>query len=86
MATPLTLIILGIREKRKKEENMKNREIMMRRLERAEGGIEKLNFILSRQGSREQFEETLQEVRELIQETKAFVQQEPLGPGEINQY
>ena len=86
MATPLTLIILGIREKRKKEENMKNREIMMRRLERAEGGIEKLNFILSRQGSREQFEETLQEVRELIQETKAFVQQEPLGPGEINQF
>jgi hypothetical protein len=86
LATPLTLIILGIREKRKREENMKNREIMMRRLERAEGGIEKLNFILSRQGSREQFEETLQEVRELIQETKAFVQQEPLGPGEINQY
>ena len=86
MATPLTLIILGIREKRKKEENMKNREIMMRRLERAEGGIEKLHFILSRQGSREQFEETLQEVRELIQETKAFVQQEPLGPGEINQF
>jgi hypothetical protein len=65
---------------------MKNREIMMRRLERAESGIEKLHFILSRQGSREQFEEVLQEVRELIQETKAFVQQEPLGPGEINQF
>jgi hypothetical protein len=65
---------------------MKNREIMMRRLERAEGGIEKLHFILSRQGSREQFEEVLQEIRELIQETKAFIQQEPLGPGEINNY
>jgi hypothetical protein len=86
LATPFPICILGIRGKRKKEENMKNREIMMRRLERAEGGIEKLHFILSRQGSREQFEETLQEVRELIQETKAFVQQEPLGPGEINQF
>jgi hypothetical protein len=65
---------------------MKNREIMMRRLERAEGGIEKLHFILSRQGSREQFEEVLQEIRELIHETKSFIQQEPLGPGEINNY
>lgn len=65
---------------------MKNREIIMRRLERAEGNIEKLHFILSRQGSREQFEEILQETRELVQETKAFVQQEPLGPGEINNF
>jgi DNA-directed RNA polymerase specialized sigma subunit len=74
---------IRIREIRK---NMKNREIMMRRLERAEGNIEKLHFTLNRQGTREQFEEILQETRELIQETKAFIQQEPLGPGEINQY
>jgi hypothetical protein len=29
----------------------------MRRLEKAEGNIEKLHFFLQRQGSREQFEE-----------------------------
>jgi hypothetical protein len=65
---------------------MKNREIIMRRLEKTEGNIEKMYFHLHRGGTREQFEEVLQEVRELIQETKAFVQQEPLSPGEINQY
>ena len=65
---------------------MKNREIIMRRLEKTEGNIEKMYFLLHRGGTREQFEEVLQEVRELIQETKAFIQQEPLGPGEINQY
>jgi hypothetical protein len=44
---------------------MKNRDIIMRRLEKAEGNIEKLHFYLQRQGTREQFEETLQLLREL---------------------
>jgi hypothetical protein len=65
---------------------MKNREIIMRRLERAEGEIEKLHFFLNRGGSREQVEEVLITMRESISDAKAFVQQEPLGPGEINQY
>jgi uncharacterized protein (UPF0305 family) len=65
---------------------MKNREIIMRRLERAEGEIEKINFFLNRGGSREQVEEVLITMREAISDAKAFVQQEPLGPGEINQY
>ena len=65
---------------------MKNREIIMRRLERTEGEIEKLYFFLNRGGSREQVEEVLITMREAISDAKAFVQQEPLGPGEINQY
>jgi len=65
---------------------MKNREILMRRLERAEGEIEKIHFFLNRGGSREQVEEVLITMRESISDAKAFVQQEPLGPGEINQY
>jgi hypothetical protein len=65
---------------------MKNREIMMRRVEKIEGNMEKLHLILSRQGTREQFEEIIQDTRELIQETKSFIQQEPLSPGEINNY
>jgi hypothetical protein len=65
---------------------MKNREIIMRRLERAEGEVEKINFFLNRGGSREQVEEVLITMREAISDAKAFVQQEPLGPGEINQY
>jgi hypothetical protein len=65
---------------------MKNREIIMRRLEKAEGNIEKMYFLLHRGGNREQFEEVLQDTRETIQDAKSFVQQEPIGPGEINQY
>ena len=65
---------------------MKNREIIMRRLEKAEGNIEKMYFLLHRGGTQQQFEETLQETREVIQDAKSFVQQEPIGPGEVNQY
>jgi hypothetical protein len=65
---------------------MKNREIIMRRLERTEGGIEKLYFLLNRGGSREQVEEVLLIMREAISDAKAFVQQEPLSPGEVNPF
>jgi hypothetical protein len=65
---------------------MKNREIIMRRLERAEGGLEKIHFFLNRGGSREQVEEVLIMIREDISDAKSFVQQEPTSPGEINPY
>jgi hypothetical protein len=65
---------------------MKNREIIMRRLDKMEGNIEKMYFILQRQGTREQFEENLQELRELVSETKMFIDQEPMSPNEINQF
>jgi hypothetical protein len=65
---------------------MKNRDIIMRRLEKAEGNIEKLHFFLQQQGSREQFEEVLQILRETISETKMFVDGEPKSPGELNNF
>jgi len=65
---------------------MKNRDIIMRRLEKAEGEVGKLHLMLNRGGSREQAEEILITLRETIDDAKAFVQQEPLGPGEVNQY
>ena len=65
---------------------MKNREIIMRRLDKMEGNIEKIYFVLQRQGTREQFEENLQQLRELVAETKMFVDQEPLGPNELNSF
>jgi len=65
---------------------MKNREIIMRRLETIESNISKLDLILKRQGSREEFEDVIANIRDKVNEAKAFVQQEPLSPGEINQY
>jgi hypothetical protein len=58
----------------------------MRRLEKAEGQIEKLNLFLQRGGSKEQVQEVLIILKESIDDAKVFVQQEPLGSGEINQY
>jgi hypothetical protein len=63
---------------------MKNREIIMRRLERAEGQIEKMYFFLQRGGTTEQVQEVLTVLRESISDAKSFVQQEHLGPNEIN--
>jgi DNA-binding FrmR family transcriptional regulator len=65
---------------------MKNREIIMRRLERAEGEIGKINMMLNRGGSREQVEESLIVLRESLDDAKAFIQQEPLSDGEINRF
>ena len=64
---------------------MKNREIIMRRMERVEGGIEKLQLAL-RRGDWNVVDEIIQEMRDNINDAKSFIQQEPLGPGEINQF
>lgn len=63
---------------------MKNRNIIMRRLEKAEGEIEKLYLFLNRGGSREQVVEVLVTLKEALDDAKSFIQQEPLGPNEIN--
>lgn len=64
---------------------MKNREIIMRRLERVEGMIEKLQLAL-RRSDWNTVNEILQDMRENLGDAKAFVQQEPLGPNEINNF
>jgi hypothetical protein len=66
-----------------KKENMKNREIIMRRMEKVESGIEKLQFAL-RQNNWTVVDEIIQSMRDNINDAKSFVQQEPLGPNEIN--
>jgi len=58
----------------------------MRRLEKAEGQVEKLYFFLQRGGTEEQVKEVLITLREAIDDAKVFVNQEPLGPGEINNF
>ena len=64
---------------------MKNREFIMRRMERVEGGIEKLQLAL-RRADWNAVNEILQEMRENINDAKSFIQKEPLGPGEINSF
>lgn len=57
----------------------------MRRMERVEGGIEKLQLAL-RRADWNAVNEILQEMRENIDDAKSFIQQEPLSPGEINSF
>jgi len=57
----------------------------MRRMERVEGGIEKLQFAL-RRGDWNVVEEIIQEMRDNINDAKTFIQQEPLSPNEINSF
>lgn len=58
----------------------------MRRLEKADGQVEKLYLFLQRGGTQEQVQEVLVTLREAIDDAKVFVQQEPLGPNEINNF
>lgn len=52
-------------------------------MEKVEGGIEKLQLAL-RQGNWQTVEQVLNDMRDNINDAKGFVQQEPLGPNEIN--
>lgn len=63
---------------------MRNRNIIMRRLEKCEGQVEKLYYYLQRGGSKEDVENTLRELREALDDAKVFVNQEPISPNEIN--
>lgn len=52
-------------------------------MEKVESGIEKLQFAL-RQNNWTVVDEIIQSMRDNINDAKSFVQQEPLGPNEIN--
>lgn len=66
---------------------MKNRETILRRLEKLDGNLSKLNFLLSRDNSsREDFQDVINQSKELIDETKSFIDQEPQTPNELNNY
>lgn len=65
---------------------MKNRAIIMRRLEQIESNMSKLNFYLNNSAMKDNFIDTLNQTKELIDEAKSFIQQEPQSPGEINNF
>ena len=63
---------------------MKNRNIIMRRLEKAEGLVAKMEFGVKRGTTIEEFEVLLNEMKDVLSDAKSFVQQEPVSPNEIN--
>jgi len=63
---------------------MVNREIIRRKLEKVESGLGKLDFLVKRGGDGELFLQTTSELKELVDEIKAFIEYEPRSANEIN--
>ena len=63
---------------------MRNRELINRKLENLESNLAKMNFMLKRQSSVEEFNVIVENSRELIETIKSFVSMEPMSPNEIN--
>ena len=63
---------------------MLNREIIRHKLERLESNLTKQQFILKRQGSLEEYTQIHNNMRELVNEIKGYIELEPLSPKEIN--
>lgn len=64
--------------------HMRNRELINRKLENLESNLAKMNFMLKRQSSIEEFNVIVENSRELIETIKSFVSMEPMSPNEIN--
>ena len=58
----------------------------MRRLEKAEGLVAKMEFGVKRGTTVEEFEVLLNEMKDVLSDAKSFVQQEPISPNEINNF
>ena len=65
---------------------MKNREIIMRRLEKTEGLVAKMEFAVKRGTTVDEFTMLLDEMKDVLSDVKSFVQQEPTSPNEINNF
>jgi len=63
---------------------MINRETIRYKLERMESNLTKLDFILKRQGSVDEFLNTTKELKELVVQVKAYIELEPRSSNEIN--
>ena len=62
---------------------MQHREIVTTKLENIEGNLSKLASILSRRGDEREFRIIIEQTRDLVQDTKDYVQREPRTPGEF---
>jgi len=65
---------------------MKNREIIIRRLERTEGLVAKMEFAIRRGTTVDEFNILISEMKDVISDVKSFVQQEPTTPNELNNF
>lgn len=63
---------------------MLNREIIRRKLEKLESNLTKQQFILRRQGTLEEYTQVHNDMKELVNEIKGYIEHEPRTGNEIN--
>lgn len=56
--------------------SFRNKELIDRRLVQLEGKLKAFNFLLNRQGSREDFKKTLDEAQNLLEDLTAIIERE----------
>jgi len=62
---------------------MQHREIITSKLEKTEGTISQLESLLSRGGDIQSFKKGLDQLKDLIQDTKDYIQREPRTSNEL---
>jgi hypothetical protein len=65
---------------------MQHREIITRKLEQIEGNLANMDYLLSRGGNANQFADLVNNIKEIIQDVKDYVDREPRTPGEFNNF
>ena len=63
---------------------MRNRELVLNKLDTVESNMNKLQFMVNRQMPVEDFLQTIEETRNILEQLKSFIHQQPFSPEEIN--
>ena len=63
---------------------MKYRETIIRKLESIEGSLRKMDFMLKRGGSSNEFSSEVENISNLTKEVKSYIEREDLSGHEIN--
>jgi hypothetical protein len=63
---------------------MRHRETVRRKLEQLDSNMANLNLLVTRGGDVNEFVNLIKHTREIIEETKSFIELEPTTPGELN--
>ena len=64
---------------------MKNRDIVLRKIDSIDSNMNKLNFILNR-GDRDASYEIVESVRDLVSQLKTYIESEPIIGKELNKF
>jgi len=63
---------------------MRNRDLVVKKLEQLDSNLTRIEYYIKRQGSPEDIYLIINESKEKIEQTKDIIQQEPFSPNEIN--